>query len=455
MTLFAASADTIFALATPRAMAAIAVLRISGPATDAVLVSLGAPLPPFRMASLRRIKDPTSGAFIDEGLVTRFAANASYTGELSAEISFHGGLAVIDAMEQALEATAARLAKPGEFTYRALLNGNLDLSKAESVREIIHAEDQTARKQALRVLDGEVGRQTAVWREALISAAALFETGVDFVEEALGEELANSGVEKLAEIKKDMEKHVSSAQYGSTNDSNISIAILGPPNAGKSSLLNSISQRDTAIVTSIEGTTRDAIAERISLNGRSLTVIDTAGLRETSESIEREGVVRARRWANKADIRILAISSDTWVKLTQTEQQDLFALLEDSDAVFWTKADMNSAIPQFVRDCWKGHIYSVSTLDDSARSVFAAFAETILGNRAANSSPLASAPRRSKIVFQAKEILQAAIDFARLGATELAIAKIYQAEQQLALLVEAFDYDDVLDEVFGRFCIGK
>lgn len=445
--------DTIYALASGGLPSAIAVLRLSGPGTDAILVRLlDGPLPQPRLASLRKLSDPETGDVIDEALVLRFAAGASYTGESAAELHLHGGEAVVLAAERALLALGARMARPGEFSRRALAEGRLDLAQAEAVAALIHAESETARRQALRVLDGAIGRLADEWRRRLIEASAYLETGVDFVDEALGDDLIDSAAAFLSALRDDLQQHVESAIAFDDSQETLSVVLVGPPNAGKSSLLNAILARDVAIVTDIAGTTRDVLRSTVKIGGAALELVDTAGRRESDDIVEAEGVRRAKAAAESAWRRIYVGSADT---------ESAFRILlaeeppREGDAIFWTKRDAADAAPEDLLAEHGARWSSVSARDGSAREAFLRYLEQQRPAPRALPSPIAGSARRTALLRQAVEALRSAEQHVRSGAIELGAADIRDAGEAIEALIGRIDHEQVLDAVFASFCIGK
>ena len=287
--------DTIHALATAPGRAAIAVLRLSGPRAGDVAKALAGPLPAARRASLRTLRDG-GGVALDRGLVLWTPGPASFTGEDAAEFHVHGGRAVVEAVSAALTAAGSRPAEPGEFTRRAFENGKLDLTEAEGVADLVDAETQAQRRQALAQLEGAAARAAAAWRGRLLRALAHLEAAVDFPDEDLPEDVAARARPDLLALRDDL---VSAAadRRGERLREGLRVALVGAPNAGKSSLLNALAGRDAAIVTPTPGTTRDVIEVRVELAGAPALLADTAGLRETQDAIEAEGVRRAAAWA--------------------------------------------------------------------------------------------------------------------------------------------------------------
>jgi tRNA modification GTPase len=296
--------DTIFAVASGAGRAAIAVMRISGPASGAVLRALGGRLPAPRRASLRRLRD-ADGVELDRALVLWLPGPGSYSGEDAAELHLHGGRAVIEGVAEALVALGTRPAEAGEFTRRAFLNGRMDLIEAEAVGDLVEAETSAQRAQALRQLDGALGVIFRGWAERLRVLLAQQEALIDFPDEDLPVETEALALGELAALTREIGAHLDDGRRGERLREGLVFAVTGAPNVGKSSLVNALAERDVAIVAATPGTTRDALETRVVLGGVPVTLVDTAGLRETEEPIEAEGVRRARARAAAADLVIV------------------------------------------------------------------------------------------------------------------------------------------------------
>lgn len=296
--------DTIFAVASGAGRAAIAVMRISGPASGAVLGALAGRLPAPRRASLRRLRD-ADGAELDRALVLWLPGPGSYSGEDAAELHLHGGRAVIAGVADALVALGARPAEAGEFTRRAFLNGRMDLIEAEAVGDLVEAETSAQRAQALRQLDGALGAIFRDWAERLRVLLAQQEALIDFPDEDLPVETEALALGELAALTCEIGAHLDDGRRGERLREGLVFAVTGPPNVGKSSLVNALAERDVAIVAATPGTTRDALETRVVLGGVPVTLVDTAGLRETEDAVEAEGVRRARARAAAADLVIV------------------------------------------------------------------------------------------------------------------------------------------------------
>ena len=305
------SANTIFALSSGRGPAAIAVIRISGPRAGAALEALGVKKPEPRKAGLARIRDPRSGEIIDEALVLWFPAPHSETGEDVTELQAHGGRAVIAAILDALaQVDGLRMAEPGEFTRRGFENGKLDLTAVEGLADLVSAETEVQRRQAFRQMTGLLGNRADAWRASLIKALALVEARIDFSDEAdVPEDLVSPALGIVEELRDEIGTALADGQRGERLREGLVVAIAGPPNAGKSTLLNRIARREAAIVSPHAGTTRDVIEVHLDLGGFPVTLLDTAGIRETEDPVEIEGVRRARERAASADLVLWVVDA--------------------------------------------------------------------------------------------------------------------------------------------------
>ncbi len=295
---------TIFALSSGRPPAAIAVVRISGPLAGLALEKLTGRVPQPRQAALARVRDPRSGAAIDEALALWFPAPHSETGEDTAELQLHGGHAVVAGVLDALGTIeGCRLAEPGEFTRRAFENGRLDLTAVEGLADLIAAETPAQRHQAFRQLKGLIGDRAEAWRRRLIEALALVEARIDFSDEAdVPEDLIGPAVIAARQLRDEIAATLADGRHGERLRDGLVVAIAGPPNAGKSTLFNRLARREAAIVSPFPGTTRDVIEVHLDLDGYPVTLLDTAGIRDSEEPVEQEGMRRARARAAAADL---------------------------------------------------------------------------------------------------------------------------------------------------------
>ncbi|WP_395830036.1 tRNA uridine-5-carboxymethylaminomethyl(34) synthesis GTPase MnmE, partial [Elstera sp.] len=310
-------AETIIAVATAPGRAGVAVLRASGPQAGALAEALTRkPLPPAREAKLTGFYDPADGALLDRGLLLWFPAPGSFTGEDVAEFQVHGSRAVLAALlTAACSVPGVRLAEPGEFTRRAFDHGKLDLTEVEGLADLIDAETEAQRRQAVRQLDGALGALVTGWQARLMRALAHCEATIDFVEEEdVPADLLAATRPDLAALLGEMQTHLADGR-GERLRQGLTIVILGPPNAGKSSLLNALAGREAAIVSDRAGTTRDVIELHLDLGGYPVTLVDTAGLRETNDPIEAEGIRRARARADQADLALVLLDRADWPRV--------------------------------------------------------------------------------------------------------------------------------------------
>ena len=322
--------DTIFAKASGAGQAAVAVLRLSGPGAGPALAQLAGRLPAPRHASLRRLRCPRSQEVLDQALVLWFPGPQSYTGEDSAELHLHGGAAVVAGVAEALAGLGCRPAEPGEFTRRAFLHGKLDLTQAEAVADLIAAETAAQRRQALRQAEGALATLYGAWTARATRILAHQEAAIEFEMDDLPSDLSAQARREAATLGQEIAAHLDDGNRGERLREGLSIAILGAPNAGKSSLLNALVGRDAAIVSTQAGTTRDVVEVRLDLGGIPAILADTAGLRATQDEIEQEGVRRARRRAEEADLVLAVFAADA---APDTETLALAGFEAQSDAV--------------------------------------------------------------------------------------------------------------------------
>lgn len=446
--------ETIFALATGAGRAGVAIVRLSGPDAGGALELLsnqGLPAP--RTAGRRWLSDPASNAPIDDALALWFPAPGSFTGEDVCELHIHGGPAVIGATLAALGAMPGlRPANSGEFTRRAFENGKMDLTAAEGLADLVAAETEGQRRQALRQMQGGLAEIYERWRAKLIEALALHEAEIDFPDEDLPDALAARGRAVLGALLTEMEAHLADAHRGERVRDGFRVVIIGPPNAGKSSLLNALTARDTAIVSDIPGTTRDVVEARLVIGGFPVWIADTAGLRAARDVIEAEGVRRALARAEESDLRIGVLDSSA------TELSiDAFSRLGPSDVLVLNKADMKAgpaAEPARAIASQRGILcLSVSTVSGAGlKALHDVLAERIAAALGREEAPALSRERHRTLVGQAHAALARA---AKTGAPELAAEDLRLAARALGQITGRVDVEQVLDAIFGEFCIGK
>ncbi len=434
------AADTIFAPATARGRSAVAVVRISGPRTEAALNALGARDLTARRASVRILHDPRSGEALDEALALRFEVGASFTGESSAELHLHGGAAVMAAVLDALSAMPGlRLAEPGDFARRAVEAGRFGLVEAEAIADLVDAETEAQRRLALRAKRGELGSAAERWRQDLVRARALVEAVLDFADEEVPEDVTPEVASLLAGVAASIAKMLEGAGAAERLREGFEVAVLGAPNSGKSSLLNALAKRDVAITSAVAGTTRDVIEVRMDLRGLPVTMLDTAGIRETSDPVEAEGVARAWSRGETADLRL-------WLMAPGGEPPP-DDLMGPQDLVLASKADLGSAL--------EGAL-GVSAISGVGIEALIDRVAALLERRAAGASAAMRVRHRLALETAAARIAVAE-GWLRTGddGLDLAAEELRAATGALSALLGRVDPEDVLDDVFASFCLGK
>jgi tRNA modification GTPase len=422
-------ADTIFALSSGRPPAAISVIRISGPQAHAAAARVAGALPDARTAAVRELRDPSSGALLDEALVLRFDSPASSTGEDIVEFQCHGGRAVVASLLASLgEIEGLREAAPGEFTRRAFENGRIDLTEAEGLADLIEAETESQRKAALALAEGGLRKQIARWQERLLALSALAERAIDYDEE--DEALDPALVRDCAALAEELQAWLERPRIEPLKDG-VRVVVAGPPNAGKSSLINVIAGEEKAIVTDVPGTTRDHIEVPLSLGGVPIRLTDTAGLRETDDRVEAIGVERAGKLVEAADVLV-------WLgqPAQAPEHPRLIQLHARSD----------------VRDGAPAGSLAVSSVTGENIAALLERIEELSSSLLPAEDAIALNRRQADLIGEARAALSEAT----------AARDIVLVAEQLRLARGAFDrltgragVEDVLDALFGRFCLGK
>jgi len=429
------STDTIFALASGSARAAIAVMRISGPKAGPAATALcGGTLPAPRHASLRRLRDRTN-ATLDHALVLWFPSHGTYTGEDCAELHLHGGRAVIDGVADALVAAGLRPAEPGEFTRRAFLNGRMDLVEAEAVHDLIAAETEAQRRQALRQMEGALGALYQDWADRLRGILAYQEALIDFPDEDLPAEVEAQLLATLRSIRTEIGAHLDDAGRGEKLRDGLFFAITGAPNVGKSTLVNALSGRDVAIVSHLPGTTRDALETRVILGGVPVTLVDTAGLRKTTDVVEAEGVRRARARARDADLVITVVETGSPSPEVTPGRHILVANKADLAPVGPSGALRISARTGFGMDVLRAR------LAQAAREM----------TESSGPPPLTRARHRAALLAAAERLDAAE----QADLPELRGEDLRMAMRAIGRITGQVGVEDILDTVFSSFCIGK
>ena len=439
--------STIFALSSAKGRAGICVFRVSGSAARRALEAItGEPAPEPRHAALRDVR-LADGTLIDRGLVLWFRGPASFTGEDVAELHVHGGPAVIAALTHRLgELPDLRPAEPGEFTRRAFIAGKLDLTEAEGLADLINAETEQQRRLALRQLQGGLKDQYEAWRGTLVRALAHVEATIDFVDEDLPDDLVTGVQPSIVKLCAEIGAHLADDRRGEIVRDGFTVVIVGAPNVGKSSLLNALARRDVAIVSALPGTTRDAIEVDLDLGGYAVTLIDTAGLRDTTDEIESEGVKRARAKARVADLRLGVIDAaaspiDSRVSLE----------LSEGDALVLNKCDAASAGKQSVAAPL--HQLRISAKTGAGIGDLLAWLEqqVVMLAGGSESMPMTRARHREALVDA-----HAALNrFVEAQALDVAAEDLRIAARALGRITGRVDVEDLLDVIFREFCIGK
>lgn len=443
--------ETIYAPATPPGRSGVAVVRVSGPGalkSCHAVTAMDEQEPAFNKMTLCTICDPVSRETIDQALVVCFQAPSSFTGEDVVEYHLHGSPAVIDALLAVLaQQDSHRMAEPGEFTRRAFENGKLDLTEAEAVADLINAETQLQRQQALAQMGGALSALYERWADRLKTALAYIEAQIDFADEDLPDEMDQKIRPPLEKLQTDIENHLNDNHRGERLRSGINVAVIGAPNAGKSSLVNALARRDVAIVSEHAGTTRDIIEVHLDLGGYPVIVADTAGLRPeqlgegAQDSIESEGIKRALKKAEEADIRLLLFD------VTEPEKDEHTAGLDgDYGLVVYNKSDM--APEKKPEDGLLVSAKNGTGMDALIKALLAAI-KTMVGS---SEAPALTRKRHREALIACREALARA-----LAAPEAALMAedVRLAMRALGRITGRVDVEDVLDVIFRDFCIGK
>lgn len=437
--------ETIVALSSGALPAGIAVVRISGPAARDALTALAGSLPEPRRAVLRRIRN-AAGEEIDRGLVLFFEGPATVTGEDLAELHLHGGRAVVSACLDALTSLPrVRLAEAGEYTRRAFENGRIDLTEAEGLADLLSAETQAQHRQALAQAGGSLRALYEGWMRQLVEARAMLEASLDFADEGdVGEDATDAVAPSLSRLAAAMEAHLAGAHRGEIVRDGFRVAIVGPPNVGKSSLLNALADRDVAIVSDIPGTTRDVIEVSLDLAGIRVRFADTAGLRETTDAIEAIGIARAEAAAEAADL-ILALQASDGGTIHVKQRPD--AIAGQHTVPVRTKIDLN---PEARFD---SEMIAVSTRTGEGLE---ALLELIAGHaREAAGDPSGVVPARARHREIVTDALRLLTEAQSAPAPELQAEALRHVTDRLGLLTGRVGVEDLLDVIFSAFCIGK
>lgn len=424
--------DTIFALATARGRAGIAVVRLSGPDAWRVTGSLAGSLPVPRVARVRRLVH--DGGLLDEAVVIVFPSGQSFTGEELSELHLHGGAATVAAVLAALSTfPGLRMAEPGEFTRRAFENGRLDLAQVEGLADLVDAETEVQRRQALRVASGAVGKRMEAWRALLIRASALIEASIDFVDEDVPVDVVPEVLAVTGALLEELRAEVSAGRAAERVREGFEVAIVGVPNAGKSTLLNAMARREVAITSARAGTTRDVIEVRMDLDGLPVTVLDTAGLRASEDEIERIGIDRTRDRARDADLRVFL--------LDDSELPEGVAV-QPGDILIRGKSDLGGE--------------GVSGKTGAGLDLLLSQIASTLSSRVVPSGVISHARHRQTLerAIASLESVRDALE-ADNRPLEMVAEDFRRAGHVLEGLLGRVDVESLLGEIFSRFCIGK
>ena len=424
--------NTIFALASAQGRAGVSVIRLSGPDAKEVVGKFVSNLPKNRVAGLRVLIDET-GEPLDHALVLCFDGPRSFTGDDVVELHLHGSIAVVQSVLRVLgDSGLARLAEPGEFTRRALENGRMDLAQVEGLADLIESETEAQRKQALRVVTGHLGALVEQWRSSLIRAAALIEATIDFVDEDVPVDVTPEVRELLRGVKSDLLKEIAGSKIAERIRVGFEVAIVGAPNAGKSTLLNAMAGREAAITSDIAGTTRDVIEVRMDLKGLPVTILDTAGLRDGQDAVEVIGIKRALERAGDADLRVFLAGDNEVLPLIQ----------QPDDIRVTPKADLTGA--------------GVSGVTGQGVSELLDEIQQILEQRSSQAG-LATHERHRIAMQSTLTALDVVLPLVDLGPEhyDIAAEELRTAIRSLEALVGRIDVENLLDEIFSSFCLGK
>jgi tRNA modification GTPase len=433
--------DTIFALASAPGRAGVAVVRVSGAgAGDAIRRLTGKPVPPPRRAVLRRLVH--DGAEIDQALLLWFAAPASFTGEDVAEFHIHGGRAVRETLFAALGEMGLRPAEPGEFSRRAVENGRLDLTRAEAIADLVDAQTPAQLHQALRQHDGALATLYEGWRTQLIRALGRAEAAIDFSDDGVGESEFAAARIAASHVARQVIEHLEDSRRGEMLREGLRLTIIGPPNAGKSSLLNALAKRDVAIVSETPGTTRDVIETRLNLGGYLVQVADTAGVREATDAIEAEGVRRALARAKESDFTLLLLDGSA------AEPRAGLPAMAEPDLTVWNKSDLGFSTPR------QGPAISLKT-GAGLEGLVATLADKVRERLdTGTEAPALTRPRHRHALIEANAALQHGLA-TPLDQPELLAEDLRLAMRSIGRITGRVDVEDLLDFVFRDFCIGK
>ncbi len=456
--------ETIYALASAAGRAGVSVVRTSGPLSQTAITHLTGKRAKPRYAHLRALTDPVTREIFDQALILWFPAPHSFTGEDCAEFHVHGGRAVLAALFSALDHLGLRQAGPGEFSRQAFGNGKLDLTQAEAIADLVDAETESQRRQALAQLEGALSQRYSQWRDQLIHILALLEADIDFPDEDLPSGLNHQAWPLIQALSREIEQALTEADRGQRIREGYPVAVVGAPNAGKSTLFNRLLGRDAAIVTDIAGTTRDILEAHLVLGGYSVTLSDTAGLRDSADVVEAEGIRRARERAQSAALRLWVLDPSEGFSREMADTSDLAAPgpdglpLQPGDFVLVNKQDRGVALPDSVSQAYKAYglkLFPISLKGgDGVEAFIAALTDRVVSDLSLATFPSATRQRHQQRLHEAFTCLTDAGRSLLIG-SELAAEDIRHASRAVSQVSGQVDVEDVLDVVFSSFCIGK
>ncbi len=445
--------DTIAAVATPPGRGGIGVLRVSGPLSAAIVEAVSGILPPPRQAVVRRFRS-SDGEILDEGVILYFPAPHSFTGEDVVEFQGHGGPVVLDLLMERVVELGARPARPGEFSERAFLNDKLDLAQAEAIADLIASDTAAAARAALRSLQGEFSQRVNGLVEGLIALRMYVEAAIDFPEEEIDFLADGMVAARLAELQERLRVLQAAAGQGRLLRDGMTVVIAGRPNAGKSSVLNRLAGREAAIVTAVPGTTRDVLREHISIDGMPLHVIDTAGLRDSDDPVEREGIRRAWAEIDTAD-RILMVVDDRLG--LAAEEAGLRERLPAATpvTVLYNKIDLSGQAPSVREGGW-GTEVRLSAKTEAGLELLREHLKSCMGYHGGGEGTFMARRRHLEALERAAAALErAAEQLAIFRAGELVAEELREAQNALSEITGDFSSEDLLSRIFSSFCIGK
>ncbi|MCH8173425.1 MAG: tRNA uridine-5-carboxymethylaminomethyl(34) synthesis GTPase MnmE, partial [Proteobacteria bacterium] len=443
---------TIFALASGKGRAGVAVVRISGPRTKSVVEKICGDLPQPRRATLMTLRNPKdAGDIIDKALVLWFPGPDSLTGEDIAEFHMHGGRGVLNNLFEVLGTLEGlRVAEPGEYLRRAFELGKLELTQTEAVNDLVWAETEAQRKQALRQMQGVLGAIYEDWRARLLSALGKSEAEIDFSDEDLPEDLKEIAHASVRKIYEEIMKHLDDKGRGERIRDGFTIVLLGPPNSGKSSIINRLAKNDVAIVSDIPGTTRDLIEVRMDIAGYPVNIIDTAGLREVESEIEAEGVRRARRKADSADLRLHVFEASCWPDLPT----DNVGKMEAGDIILLNKCDLDQPAIGARKKAKGLKAIAMSALTgEGVDDLLEVLERAVIGALEHCEAPGLTRARHRKALEECAGALDRFLK--NLGDMSMRSEDLRLATRALGQITGRVDVEDMLDIIFADFCIGK